>query len=501
MRRHSSAYYSDRDFYSRLMEIALETFSSASFDNSRNQNDILNKLINENKVLRKILNLFLDSPHETVLVTDPEGNVIYINRFYAAYLGYSVEELIGKRASDVIENSRMSFVAQTNLAEIGTVQKIRGKDIIVNRLPLCDENKVIAVIGKGTIFEAIERNLITNTNRPAQLSKCSFKTKYSIDGIISQSPKMAEMKRTIYKLAQYDTNVLIMGETGVGKEMVAQSIHQLSPRKNQPFIAINCSAIPENLLESELFGYSEGAFTGATKRGAPGKFELAGEGTVFLDEIGEMSLNLQAKLLRVLQEKEVVRIGGRDCISVPVRVISATNQPLEKLINGEKIRQDLFYRLRGSIIEIPPLRERREDVIPLWRHFVAIHALQYKMPEKEISKSACEYLQSYSWPGNVREIESTAAYVMQFVESPILEVKHLRNIIPLNEHSFFFGKGSQITNQTVFGSLQASKNNRSKAAQLMGISRSSFYRLLRKFQIENKYSKHCHRDNLGSTSW
>ncbi|WP_019119227.1 sigma-54 interaction domain-containing protein [Brevibacillus massiliensis] len=223
--------------------------------------------------------------------------------------------------------------------------------------------------------------------------------------IVYHSETMKEIVRLIYQVAAYPTTVLISGESGVGKEVIASLIHHHSPRAKQPFIKINCSAIPENLLESELFGYERGAFSGALKNGKLGLFELADGGTILLDEIGDLPLNLQAKLLRVLQEREVRKIGGTKTIPIDIRIISATNRQLKDLVDKGEFREDLFYRLNVINLHIPPLRDRKEDIPPLFAYYLKKFCKAYGI-QKSITPETMEYLQSYHWPGNIREIRN-----------------------------------------------------------------------------------------------
>jgi two-component system nitrogen regulation response regulator NtrX len=283
---------------------------------------------------------------------------------------------------------------------------------------------IIVISGHGTIetavkaiklgaFDFIEKPInlerllstIEKAKRQLQLIKTRNILFESRESLIGESPAMKNLKETIEIVSKVDSTVLIIGESGTGKELVARSIHRLSKRADKPFVDINCAAIPDNLIESELFGYEKGAFTGATK-GKKGKFEIADEGTLFLDEIGDMPMLAQSKLLRVLEERKISRIGSVDNIPVDVRVIAATNKNLEEEVKRGNFREDLFYRINVVPIYVPPLRERGEDIIILAEHFLSAFSKDYKREKPELSDDVKEIMLGYSWPGNVRELKN-----------------------------------------------------------------------------------------------
>lgn len=247
-----------------------------------------------------------------------------------------------------------------------------------------------------------------------QLQNMGHTARYTFDDIISISPIMERTKKLAEKMAATRSSVLITGESGTGKELIAQAIHNASERKNEPFIALNCAALPENLLESELFGYEDGAFTGARKGGKPGLFESADKGTLFLDEVEEMSTILQAKLLRVIQEQEVMRVGASQLISIDVRILAATNRDLEELVKEGRFREDLYYRLNTLPVRIPPLRERKEDILPLMYHFMKENHASY-----QLSEQVCQVLKDHPFRGNIRELRNYAEY-FAFLDKPVI---------------------------------------------------------------------------------
>ena len=299
------------------------------------------------------------------------------------------------------------------------------------------------------------------------------------DGLVYGSSKMTEIVQMLHRVGPMDVSVLLIGETGTGKEVLARALHNLSPRKAQSFVAINCASIPENLLESELFGHEKGAFTGAVKR-THGKFELADRGTLFLDEIGDMPMPLQAKLLRFLQERRLERIGGRDSISVDVRLITATNQKLEQLISEGRFREDLYYRINDVRIDLPALRDRETDTILLAQHFLNKFNKIFSKHAAGFTEDALDAIGRHAWPGNVREMENRIKRAVIMAENKRITAKDLDLETPGSERRDF-NMRKQIENlerRLVVEALAYSEGNISKAAKLLGISRPHLYSLI-----------------------
>ena len=316
----------------------------------------------ETKSLEKrlaILELIFDSIYNGIMVTDAEGFITHFNKPYGRFLGFDPQAQIGKHCTEVIENTRMHIVAKTGKAEINQVQWIKGQNMVVQRIPIKMDGKVISVFGQVMFKDvkdvgklAQKLSLLESKIKLYEEELLNLRsTRYTIDSIIGRSRAITVLKAEALRAATNIFPVLISGESGTGKELFAQGIHHASPRKLYPFVRINCAAIPKDLIESELFGYEKGAFTGARAGGKPGKFELAHSGTAFLDEIGDMPLEMQPKLLRVLEDKEFERIGGNKVIRSDFRLIAATNQDLDKMIAGGRFRKDLFYRL--NVVSTP----------------------------------------------------------------------------------------------------------------------------------------------------
>ena len=313
--------------------------------------------------------------------------------------------------------------------------------------------------------------------------------------IIGRSEKMLDVSRLIQKVAQSDTTVLLLGESGTGKELFARAIHNLSPRKNRPFVAINCAAIPSELLENELFGSERGAFTGAVAR-KMGKFEIAEGGTIFLDEVGDMSPALQAKLLRVLQEKTFERLGGTKLIAVDVRIIAASNVDLKEAIEKKTFREDLYYRLSVFPIKIPPLRERREDIPNLANHFIRKFCLEMKKPVKSLSQDAGNILDRYHWPGNVRELENTVERAIILCEGKKITPEHLAIRIPTTAE-IRLREGAGLKEVSQFAQMEAergmivrvltqTRGNKRKAAEILKIDYTTLFEKIKKYNLQEE---------------
>ena len=340
---------------------------------NRNQrvSDFENTLVHKEGFFKSLL----DNMQVGVIVSDHEGCIVYINDTYARFLGIDPKAHIGKHATELGVNSRLHIVAKTGNAEVNYPHQLKDKGYLVHRVPIKEKGKVVAVLGlvifdsTGTASRLAEKLLFLESKLNLYESELLSlrSTRYTFDSVVGVSEAIIAAKAEAVRAATNNFPVLITGESGTGKELFAQAIHHASSRKPYPFVRVNCAAIPKDLFESELFGYERGSFTGADPRGKAGKFELANYGTVFLDEIGDLPLEMQPKLLRVLEGKEFERVGGSTLIRADFRLLSATNQNLEEMREKKRFRTDLFYRLNVIPIHIPPLRDRRDDIIPLAR--------------------------------------------------------------------------------------------------------------------------------------
>lgn len=351
-------------------------------------------------------------------------------------------------------------------------------------------------IDKNRLESAI-RNAIKNYDLERELKKLkdNIQEEYSFDNIVSADKKMQEAFRMVSKVLDNDITVLIQGESGTGKELIARAIHFNGKRKNAPFVVVNCASIPRELLESELFGHEKGSFTGAYQRKI-GKFELANGGTIFLDEIAEMEMSLQAKILRVIQQKEFERVGGNEVIKTDVRIISATNKDLKECVDRNQFREDLYYRLSTFPIHVPPLRERKGDIVVLVDHF--IKQLNSKLGKniKGVTKKALKLMYDYNWPGNVRELENTLERCMILTDGDYIDVDVLPATINsqftdvvVNSKGLLFEDDSPIIpfeklkEQAVRHALKVTDWNIVEAARKLKIGRATLYRLMEKYKI------------------
>lgn len=458
--------------------------------------EMSNKLANTEK-LKNILTTVLDTAYEGIVIIDEKGYITMFNQAYESFLGVKREEMIGQPVDKVVENTRLHLTLKTGKAEIRQVQHIKGHDMICDRIPIREGDRIIGAVGKVLFRDISEVDELQEQTRrlkqeleyyKGQLRRHQQQSHYSIDNIIGQSEAIKSLKEIVVKVAGSKSTVLLRGESGTGKELFAHAIHNASARSQAPFVKVNCGAIPENLLESELFGYEEGAFTGAKKGGKMGKFELAGNGSIFLDEIGDMPLSMQVKLLRVLQEKEVERVGGNRTIKLDARVIAATNCNLEVLVREGKFRQDLFYRLNVVSLEIPSLRERPEDIPVLLEHFLDKLGKVLGCGRKRMSPEATQILLQHNWPGNIRELENVLERALNMVEGEEVHPEHLpyylrenqagnSGILPLKEAV------ARTERELLKKALAETQGNSLDAARLLGLGKSSFYEKMSRYGL------------------
>lgn len=389
---------SEAGFDAALIESGVESVAEA-YRRARAVDEAVREEESKNVRLRAIL----DSVVEGVLSTDAEGRVILVNRSAELILKRDKDELLGRLAADLIPNSSVPGVLATGKAVQGAVSRLGDVSVAKNVLPVILDGEVAGTVAS---FQDITRIQELEAAIRSTLRSKGLTARKTFSDLAARSPAMRQAVETARRYAASDSTLLVVGESGCGKEVFAQSVHNASARASGPFVAVNCAALPPALIESELFGYAEGAFTGARKGGKPGVFELAHRGTLLLDEIGELEAPLQARILRVLQEREVMRVGDDKILPVDVRVLAATNRPVSELRDGGSFRKDLYYRLSVLTLTIPPLRERPEDIEGLAEGFVAKAAEAHRRSPPPLSGRCREILRSYPWPGNVRELQS-----------------------------------------------------------------------------------------------
>ncbi|MBW9154458.1 sigma-54-dependent Fis family transcriptional regulator [Clostridium estertheticum] len=444
----------------------------------------------------EILKTVIDNAYDGIIIIDKNAIITMISKSYCEFMGISEENAIGKPVTDVIQNTRMHIIVQTGVTETAQLQSIKGSYMIATRMPIIKNGEIIGAIGKVLFRNVKELNSLYSKIKTMKKELETYKTQlkqlntasYSFDDIIGSSEKILAAKSIARKAAQTHSNVLILGESGTGKELFAHAIHLASDRLYAPFVKVNCGAIPTDLLESELFGYEGGAFTGAKKEGKIGKFELADGGTIFLDEIGDMPLHMQVKLLRAIQEKEVEKIGSLGSKKIDIRIIAATNINLEKSMHEGKFRQDLYYRLNVVTITIPSLRERRDDILLIANHLITKIAEDLNKKIVGMSKESEYFLKNYSWEGNIRELEN-------ILERAINVIENSNTICPIDLPDEITGRKEikliksleetivEAEKQAIMDALKATNGNKTKAAKKLKIGRTSLYEKIQKYNI------------------
>ncbi|MGC7870237.1 sigma 54-interacting transcriptional regulator [Desulfosporosinus sp. SYSU MS00001] len=438
------------------------------------------------------LNAVLNSIAEGIIVTDEQNRIVTFNPSAERIFRLPKEDALGKQVLDIVPNTGIPNVYKNGEPEIAYLQKINGGIITATRQPIFLDDKPVGVV---STFQDVTKVQNLEQQIRKRIYHKGFIAKHYFDDILTNNPNMLELKEMAALYATTQSSVLIEGESGTGKELFAQSIHNSSQRASGPFIAVNCAAIPEHLLESELFGYEGGAFTGAKKEGKQGLFELAHNGTIFLDEIGEIPKSLQARLLRVLQEKEIMHIGGDKIIPVDIRIISATNKNLEEKVKHEEFRNDLYYRLKVFGIKLPPLRERKED-IPLLTG-VFFQKFSKELDAKTVNE-LLPLLLEYTWPGNIRElrnvIEQLSLLVDHFKNTPswvgilnkVLNKESRKDngtlSLQVNLDNGLKDALDQAEKQIIDLMLAQYANDRNLAAQKLGIGRTTLWRKRNEFK-------------------
>lgn len=429
----------------------------------------------------------LDFAYEGIVAIDQFGVVKVFNPIAERLLGVSADRAIGRPITEVLPGVGLDLVRASGRPELGAVQRLGSTLIVSNRVPITVGGEIVGAV---FTFQDVSRIQQVEKEVRRELYLKGHVAKHTFDDIITVDDTMREVIARAQRFASTDSTVLISGETGTGKELFAQSIHNASRRRNGPFVAVNCAALPESLLESELFGYEEGAFTGSRKGGKPGLFELAHGGTIFLDEIGDMSMQIQARLLRVLEQREVMRLGGDKVLPVDVRVIAATHRDLKRAVNDGTFRADLFYRLNILTIALPPLRERTCDIPALAERFIVASCRNLGIPQKRLSSGAITALVSHTWPGNVRELRNVCERLAVGVESREIDEETVWKLLGRDDHATEItqpegtvtvaieGGLRQIENEIMRQVLRKVGGDRTEAARLLGINRSTLWRRL-----------------------
>ncbi|MCG7333816.1 sigma 54-interacting transcriptional regulator [Sporosarcina sp. ACRSM] len=452
-------------------------------------------MISEQFFNHQLLDIVFESANYGTVIVDRNGKIQYMSNQYCEFLEVNREDVVGEYVANLIENTRMHLVVQTGQSEMADLQFLRGSFVIANRIPIIENKEIIGAIGtilfrdlhdwkemNNNIKELLARN---NLYHPEDEPMNGIN--YTLHDLKGNSKAILELKERIKRIAEGDISILVRGESGTGKEIIAQSIHQLSSRSQKRFVSVNCGAIPEHLIESELFGYEEGAFTGAKKGGKIGKFQLADGGTLFLDEIGDMPLHMQVKMLRVLQEGEVEPVGSLQSQKVDVRIVAATNRPLEKMIENREFREDLFYRINAVQLMVPPLRERTEDIPMLVQHFLEKITSRIGKRVQCVQQDVLALFQRYNWPGNIRELENVLNAGVHLAQDSLIRMPDLPDYLTKEAVDIQKKTLKEIVEETekqaIEQALKNSQYDRNKAAMMLGIGNSTIYEKIKKYQL------------------
>lgn len=447
----------------------------------------LRQQISERTATLKRMNAIIDHANIGILYVDGSKTIKQINNLALEYLQRTPSQLLNHRIQQTCLSDAVKEALETESEDMaGIVVRLGSKSLYLEKVTLSISGRSDGVIW---FLQDVSRIQKLETQIRKTLSEKGLQAHYTFDKMITSDQLNRDVIEKSKQYSLTDSTILLVGETGSGKEVFAQSIHNSSPRRNGPFVAVNCAVLPETLLESELFGYVDGAFTGAKKGGRRGLFEMAHQGTIFLDEINEMSMKLQARFLRVLQEKEIMRLGGERVISVDVRVIAACNKNLYEEVLGGRFRRDLFYRISVLDISIPPLRERSGDVQLLFRHFVTRFSEKYDYPTPRYSATFADKLRNYSWPGNIRELENFAEKFVLL--SSIGEARESLLDDKIHEANKYRSDSTNATRslreievQHIEAVLSKTGHNVSRAARILGITRSTLRRKLNSDETE-----------------
>jgi len=443
--------------------------------------------IEKTKRIENIINF----AYEGIISVDQRGVIDTFNPWAEEIFKKKAHKVVGKNIKEVLPGMNLLKTIRIGHREKDKIWTIGDKKIVANVIPIKINNEIVRVIvtfHRISQIQKMEQRIREEFYLKGHIAENTF------EDIIGESPVITQAKEEAENYAQADSPLLIYGETGTGKELFAQAVHNVSPRKNNPFVAFNCAAIPDNLLESELFGYVEGAFTGAKKGGKMGLFEQAHKGTIFLDEIVEISPDIQARLLRVLQERKIRRIGDDKLIPIDIRIIVSTNKDLYRLVEKKKFREDLYYRINVLNLNLPPIRERRQDIPLLVNFFIKKYKQKLKKAVGGISKEGIQILEEYTWPGNIRQLENIVESLMVMTKADYIRaslVRKIMNSLPgnklgLNRVDFFksdmnislMGNLEEIEINIIRRVIQEEKGNKAAAAKRLGIGRTTLWRKL-----------------------
>jgi transcriptional regulator with PAS, ATPase and Fis domain len=450
-------------------------------------------------LIAEMFRVILKNRYEGVILVDKEGGVRFMDRPTEKFFGLSPGGAKGKPFSEFFPELGILEVLETGIPQIGKIQQVGETKKVVTRFPIIKNGEIIGAVGQVVFGELEAVKQLSQQIQKLEAKILRYKedlmtitrANYTFDNILGASQIMLETKKMAQRIASVDCTVLLVGESGTGKELFAHSIHQASTRSKGPFVRVNCASIPFDLAESELFGYEKGAFTGANASGQKGKFELASGGTIFLDEISSMPLTLQAKLLRVIQDKEIQPLGATKPRKIDFRLLAATNVELSALVQQGIFRADLYYRLSSVPVHIPPLRLRQGDIAVIVKSLLPQINKRLGGTVQSIEPAAFDALNSYQWPGNVRELTNAIEQaVLKTYPASQISLESLPEFLIKKHHEKLFSpKGMSDTvrdaeREAIIETLKISKGNKKKAAKLLGISRAGLYQKMGRLKIK-----------------
>ena len=443
---------------------------------------------------RNLLELAMSSLPTGLFICDRDGIIRFINDAYANYLRVRPEDAMGRHITDFIPDSGIPAVIASGEPELGAWRSIQGSErkILVNRIPLRDQDGHVIGAFSLTLFDTPEQMqallqrvdfLDKKVNSYARRIKSALRASHTINSILGNSPAITAFKSYLLRYARTESPVLILGATGTGKELAASAIHMASNRPDGPFVSINCAAIPKELFESEVFGYVPGAFSGAHKDGKIGQIELADQGTLFLDEVGDLPLHAQVKLLRVLESHKSKRLGAVSEREIDFRLLAATNENLEKAITEGRFREDLFHRLNEFTIRVPLLSECPEDILPMAKFFLERFSKEHRVSLQGFDCLAIAAMREYGWPGNIRELRNTVRSAMLLATNGWITAGNMKLDLSVRPEENVILSEDEKERQLLVKMLEQTGNNRSRTARLLNMSRTTLYEKLKRYGI------------------
>ena len=432
----------------------------------------------------------LDHVFEGIITVDKDNRIRTFNPAAAQMLNRKAEECLGRTVEEALPEGRLNAILMSGQSYTNEIVRINGINYVLNSAPMTQNSERL-----GTLVTFQTANAITDAeSRIRERQRVSgYQAKYTFADILGESDALRTATKQARRFAHVDSNIMLYGETGTGKELFAQSIHNESERAGEPFVAVNCAAIPENLMESELFGYESGAFTGASKTGKAGLFEAAHEGTIFLDEISEIPLTLQSRLLRVIQEREVRRVGANRVVPINVRIICATNRDLSQMIAQNKFREDLYYRLKVLSVNLPPLRDRGGDIDIMMRHYLTHYGQRFGKGGISLTAGARAVAEAYAWPGNIRELRNVSEQLAVLCEGNTVSTEDILSVLPIRrkqspvQETAINMEGGEVALRDVtrrqITEVLARAKSRQEAADLLGISKTTLWRKCKEYNL------------------